>query len=256
MFFAQYADIYVMPKRSAALETMPSAVLAHLRALGGNLAIARKRRREPLKSWAQRIGVSEPTRMRMEKGDPSVSMGVYATALWLMGRAQSLPECAAPGHDMGALEDAVLGYLFFAGDERFGALGGARPKALLELDGQPWVLKFSEPGEPIDMPLVEHAAMTLAAHAGIRVARTVPVPLPQGHAIAVQRFDRGAGGLRRHALSANVALKAAGEPLGYPELAQWKTHFARTGVAAADIDSLVAAIDRPFLRNQRDAYLK
>ncbi len=135
-------------------------------------------------------------------------------------------------------------------------LGGARPKALLELDGQPWVLKFSEPGEPIDMPLVEHAAMTLAAHAGIRVARTVPVPLPQGHAIAVQRFDRGAGGLRRHALSANVALKAAGEPLGYPELAQWKTHFARTGVAAADIDSLAAAIDRPFLRNQRDAYLK
>ena len=96
-----------MPKRSAALETMPSAVLAHLRALGGNLAIARKRRREPLKSWAQRIGVSEPTLMRMEKGDPSVSMGVYATALWLMGRAQSLPECAAPGHDMGALEDAV-----------------------------------------------------------------------------------------------------------------------------------------------------
>ena len=41
------------------------------------------------------------------------------------------------------------------------------------------------------------------------------------HAVAVQRFDREAGGLRRHALSANVALKAAGEPLGYPELAQW-----------------------------------
>ena len=86
---------------------MPSAVLAHLRELGENLAIARKRRREPLKAWAQRIGVSEPTLARMEKGDPSVSMGVYATAVWLMGRASALPALAAPEHDQGALEDAV-----------------------------------------------------------------------------------------------------------------------------------------------------
>lgn len=96
-----------MTKRSAALDAMPAAVQAHLRLLGENLAIARKRRREPLKSWAQRIGVSEPTLMRMEKGDPSVAMGVYATALWLMGRSPALPELAAPVHDLGALEEAV-----------------------------------------------------------------------------------------------------------------------------------------------------
>lgn len=96
-----------MPKRPPAIETLPAAVLAQLRALGEGLAIARKRRREPMKSWAQRIGVSEPTLARMEKGDPSVSMGVYATALWLMGRSQALAECAAPEHDLGALEDAV-----------------------------------------------------------------------------------------------------------------------------------------------------
>jgi hypothetical protein len=96
-----------MPKRSAALDAMPSAVLAHLRVLGENLSIARKRRREPLKAWAQRLGVSEPTLMRMEKGDPSVSMGVYATALWLIGRSQALAESAAPEHDRGALEEAV-----------------------------------------------------------------------------------------------------------------------------------------------------
>ena len=75
--------------------------------LGEDLAIARKRRRESLKSWAQRIGVSEPTLIRMEKGDPSVSMGVYATALWMMGRSQALAEIAAPEHDRGALEDAI-----------------------------------------------------------------------------------------------------------------------------------------------------
>ncbi len=96
-----------MSKRSNALEAMPPVVQKHLRALGENLSLARKRRKESLKAWAQRIGVSEPTLVRMEKGDPSVSMGVYATALWMMGRAPALEELAAPAHDMGALEDAV-----------------------------------------------------------------------------------------------------------------------------------------------------
>ncbi len=100
------------------------------------------------------------------------------------------------------------------------ALGGAGPKALLDIDGHPWILKFNDPGEAIDMPLVEHATMTLAAQAGIRVAQTRPIPLQAGgHALAVKRFDRD-GGQRLHALSANVALKAAGEGMGYPELAQ------------------------------------
>ncbi|WP_137920654.1 HipA domain-containing protein [Hydrogenophaga sp. 2FB] len=101
-----------------------------------------------------------------------------------------------------------------------GTLGGARPKSLLSIDGHPWILKFNEPGESIDTPLVEHAAMTLAEKAGIRVAPTRPIPLPRGHAVAIRRFDRE-GGMRQHAISANVAFKAAGEKPGYPELAQW-----------------------------------
>jgi serine/threonine-protein kinase HipA len=171
---------------------------------------------------------------------------------------------------------SLMEYLYFAGDERFGALGvstskdeylprrlgplpvladvaqierlvkkvvagepvlaehrrliapgvtmgGARPKALLAIAGEPWLLKFSEPGEVVDMPLIEHAAMTLAARAQIRVAATQPVALARGHAVAVKRFDRthtGDGCRRQHALSARVALNAAGEGLGYPELAQ------------------------------------
>ena len=96
-----------MSKRSQALESMPPAVAAQLRALGENLSIARKRRKEPRKAWAQRIGVSEPTLMRMEHGDPSVGFGIYATALWLIGRSQAIPALAAPEHDLGALEEAV-----------------------------------------------------------------------------------------------------------------------------------------------------
>lgn len=96
-----------MSKRSKVLESMPSAVQAQLRDLGDNLSIARKRRREPRRVWAQRLGVSEPTLMRMERGDPSVALGAYAVALWLMGRSQALADLAAPEHDLGALEDAV-----------------------------------------------------------------------------------------------------------------------------------------------------
>jgi serine/threonine-protein kinase HipA len=166
---------------------------------------------------------------------------------------------------------SLLEYLYFAGDERFGALGvstsasaylprrlgplpsladteaifelvrqvlanepvapelkrlispgvtlgGARPKALLDIDGEQWVVKFAD-GDATDAPLVEHASMTLAAQANISVAPTLPIRLTYGHAVAIQRFDRRHG-QRRHALSANVALKAAGEALGYPELAQ------------------------------------
>lgn len=96
-----------MSKRSAALSTLPPAVLAQLRQLGDNLTIARKRRRESRKAWAQRVGVSEPTLTRMELGDPSVAFGVYASALWLLGRAHCLPELAAPQLDLGALEAEV-----------------------------------------------------------------------------------------------------------------------------------------------------
>jgi len=52
--------------------------------LGENLALARQRRKESLRAWASRMAVYVPTLIRMEKGDPPVGMGVYATALWLM----------------------------------------------------------------------------------------------------------------------------------------------------------------------------
>ena len=177
---------------------------------------------------------------------------------------------------------SLLEYLYFAGDDRFGALGvstsateyrprrfgplpvlgdavriqelirslqdgepvpdrerrllapgvtmgGARPKALLDIDAEQWVVKFGD-GDATDAPLVEHAAMTLASQAGIRVAETMPVRLTGGHAVAVKRFDRKRGG-RVHCLTAHVALRAAQERFGYPELAQL---LRRRGVTAGD----------------------
>jgi transcriptional regulator with XRE-family HTH domain len=93
-----------MPKPSAALSALPPAVVEALRRLGDNLAVARVRRKESQRLWAQRLGVSVPTLIRMEQGDAGVGMGIYATALWLIGRVAALPDIAAPQHDQGALE--------------------------------------------------------------------------------------------------------------------------------------------------------
>lgn len=87
--------------------TLPPAAVQALRSLGENLAIARVRRRESQRAWARRLGVSVPTLIRMERGDPGVGAGIYTTALWLIGRAGALPELAAPGSDRGALESDV-----------------------------------------------------------------------------------------------------------------------------------------------------
>src|SRR6185295_7368249 len=93
-----------MSKPAPALGAMPPAAADALRRLGDNLAIARVRRKESQRLWSQRLGVSVPTLIRMEQGDPSVSAGIYATALWLIGRVQALPELADPAQDRGALE--------------------------------------------------------------------------------------------------------------------------------------------------------
>ena len=96
-----------MSKPAVAVEILPAAVARALKDLGENLALARQRRKESQRTWASRLSVSVPTLIRMEKGDPSVGMGVYATALWLMGRHAALPEVAAPAQDLNALEQDI-----------------------------------------------------------------------------------------------------------------------------------------------------
>ena len=60
-----------MPKTSRAVAEMPPATLAALEKLGADLAVARLRRRESLKTWAKRLGVTVPTLVRLEAGAPA-----------------------------------------------------------------------------------------------------------------------------------------------------------------------------------------
>ncbi len=51
--------------------------------------------------------MSVPTLQRLESGDPGVSIGVVATALWLIQRDGELAKMASPEVDHGALERDV-----------------------------------------------------------------------------------------------------------------------------------------------------
>lgn len=92
-----------MSKKSNVKIMLPAAVERSLVLLGENLRIARKRRKQSLASWAERLQVSIPTLQKMEAGEPSVSVATYATALWLVGKVQALIELSSPEKDEVAL---------------------------------------------------------------------------------------------------------------------------------------------------------
>jgi hypothetical protein len=112
-----------MPKTARALLQLPPATAGAIEKLGADLAVARLRRKESLRSWAQRMGVTVATLQRLEAGDPSVAIGIVATALWLIQRDGELRQLAAPEHDQGALEMDVREAV---------ALGRARAQASAE----------------------------------------------------------------------------------------------------------------------------
>jgi transcriptional regulator with XRE-family HTH domain len=93
-----------MSRKSNAITQLPPSTLAALAQLGADLAVARLRRKESLKTWARRMGVSVPTLLRLEAGEPTIGVGVLATALWLIGRDSTLASLATPKEDRGALE--------------------------------------------------------------------------------------------------------------------------------------------------------
>ena len=96
-----------MPKKNTNPSDYPQAVVQQIELLALNIVIARKRRRETQAQWAQRLGVSQPTMARIEKGDPSVAMASYVMCVWLINPGASLADLIAPQHDAIALDREV-----------------------------------------------------------------------------------------------------------------------------------------------------
>lgn len=97
--------------------------------------------------------------------------------------------------------------IFFAGGP---SVGGARPKAVVTVDGGEWIAKFPARNDPFNVPLVERATLELAREAGLAVPRTRIETLADGRQVMlIERFDRepldrGIG--RRHMVSALTLL--------------------------------------------------
>jgi len=75
------------------------AVQRALRKLGHDLHDARRRRGLPAGVVADRAFTSRPSLHRIERGDASVSIGIYAAVLQALGFLDRLTELADPGTD-------------------------------------------------------------------------------------------------------------------------------------------------------------
>jgi hypothetical protein len=86
-------------RKSSTLSTLPILVTRALRKLGHDIKDARRRRRIPMSIAAQRASISKPTLIKVERGDPGVSIGSYATVLFVMGMADRLTDLVDPKND-------------------------------------------------------------------------------------------------------------------------------------------------------------
>ncbi len=90
--------------RSVKPHALPIPVIRSLRKLGQYISDARKRRRIPVAIMAERASISLMTLHKIEKGEPGVSLGAYATVLFILGLAERLSELADIKNDTIGLE--------------------------------------------------------------------------------------------------------------------------------------------------------
>lgn len=80
--------------KSAATTALSRSARTALAKLGEDIAVARKKRRISTVSMAERAFISRNTLNKVEKGDPTVSIGIYATVLDLLGLVDRLGDVA------------------------------------------------------------------------------------------------------------------------------------------------------------------
>jgi len=91
-------------EKSQSSSVLPIPVARAVRKLGHDIRNARRRRRIPVAIMAQRASISRTTLSKMEKGDSGVSLGSYATVLFVLGMVDRIADLADPKHDAVGLE--------------------------------------------------------------------------------------------------------------------------------------------------------
>ena len=88
---------------SSTIPPIPVPVRAALKELGLDVSEARRRRRLTMDVVAGRALTTRQTVARIERGDPRVAMGTWATVLFALGIAGRLGELASPAADASGL---------------------------------------------------------------------------------------------------------------------------------------------------------
>jgi DNA-binding XRE family transcriptional regulator len=83
---------------------LPIPVKHALRKLGQDIRDARRRRRIPVALAAERASISRTTLVKIEKGDPGVAIGIYATVLHVLQMADRLGDLVASKNDSVGLQ--------------------------------------------------------------------------------------------------------------------------------------------------------
>jgi transcriptional regulator with XRE-family HTH domain len=93
--------------RSSIHDVLPLQVRRSLTKFGADLALARRKRHLTVAMMAERLGIAKSTYLRVEKGDPTVSLGMYAMALFVLGFGDALGDLVDASRDeQGLLLDA------------------------------------------------------------------------------------------------------------------------------------------------------
>lgn len=91
---------YIMVNVMSPAINLPIPAKKALKKVGKNIGDARKRRRITMELLAERAGISRITLGKIEKGEPTVSMGAYATVLFTLGMIDHLQNLADAGSDI------------------------------------------------------------------------------------------------------------------------------------------------------------
>jgi serine/threonine-protein kinase HipA len=94
------------------------------------------------------------------------------------------------------------------------SMGGARPKVVLEDEGQLWIAKFNRQDDDYNHARIEHAMLALARECGLTTADSRLTQIGARDVLLVKRFDRSpaeAGAYRRARMLSALTLLRTGD---------------------------------------------
>ena len=98
-----------MPRQNTSPAEFPPAILLQIEQLAQRIVELRKSRGETQAQWAARLGISQPTMARIERGDAAVSMATYVSCLWQLNPALDLTQllAASPAPKLAPASDLI-----------------------------------------------------------------------------------------------------------------------------------------------------